>query len=100
MFKLLRRNPRFVHAWGPWSWFLKRNDFIAIPMPWGTVYCLPEYIDDPIMRGHERVHFEQMDREGTLRFIVKYLCFAWKHGYRENPFEVEAYARFDWPNAD
>lgn len=91
------RAPRFIVA--PWwvTWFLKRNQFWAIPNPiTRTVYCLPEYIDDPVMRGHELVHFEQMDREGTLRFCVKYLWFAWKYGYRGNPFEQEAYARFSY----
>lgn len=96
MFRRLRRNPCFVPAWGPWAWFLKRNEFIAIPMPWGTVYCLEEHIDDPIMRGHEMVHFEQMDREGTFRFVVKYLWYALRYGYWQNPYEIEAYARYSW----
>ena len=89
--------PRFVTAHWPVSWFLKRNQFWAIPNPFTrTVYCLPEYIDDPVMRGHELVHFEQMDREGTIRFCIKYLWFAWKYGYHANPYEIEAYARFSY----
>jgi hypothetical protein len=90
----LRWQPRFIKAYWPWSWFLRRNEFWAIPMPWRTVYCLPEHIDDWIMRGHELVHFEQMERDGTVVFCVRYLWLALKHGYHNNPYEVEAYARF------
>jgi hypothetical protein len=91
---VLRWQPRFVYAYWPWSWFLRKNGFAAIPMPWRTVYCLPEYIDDHIMRGHELVHFEQMERDGTVWFCVRYLWLTWKHGYTNNPYEVEAYRRF------
>jgi hypothetical protein len=91
------RKPRFIVAYWPISWFLRRNQFWAIPNPFTrTVYCLPQHIDDPVMRGHEMVHFEQMDREGTIRFCVKYLWFAWRYGYHDNPLEKEAYARFSY----
>ena len=84
-----------MEAYWPWTWFLRRHGFWAIPMPWRTVYCLPEQgLDDWIMIGHEMVHYEQMEREGTLAFIVKYLWQACKHGYANNPYEVEAYGRF------
>lgn len=91
------REVRFIIA--PWwaAWFLRRNQFWAIPNPFTrVVYCLPEYIDDPVMRGHEMVHFEQIDREGTLRWCIKYLWFAWRYGYASNPYEREAYARFSY----
>lgn len=95
---MLRRSEvRFIAA--PWwvSWFLKRNQFWAIPNPFTrNVYCLPQHINDPIMRGHELVHYEQMDRDGTIRFCIRYLWFAWKHGYHANPYEKEAYARFSY----
>jgi hypothetical protein len=48
-------------------------------------------------RKHERVHVEQFARWGPL-FIPAYLgCSLWlylrgRDGYRENPFEIEAYA--------
>jgi hypothetical protein len=83
--------PRLVDRWLRW------HDFWAVPNPFTrTVYCLPEHIDDPIMRGHELVHFEQMDREGTLRWCIKYLWYAWRYGYASNPYEVAAYARFSY----
>lgn len=48
-------------------------------------------------RAHERVHVRQYERWGPL-FVPVYLFFslwiAWRGGdaYRDNPFEVEAYA--------
>jgi hypothetical protein len=91
----LRWKPRFVHAFWPLTWWMRKHGFVAFPSPWRAVYCLPEYgTTDWIMIGHELVHYEQMEREGTIAFIVKYLWLTWKHGYAANPFEVEAYARF------
>jgi hypothetical protein len=56
-----------------------------------------------ITRAHERVHVRQYERWG-IAFVPAYLLsFAFLHfrgrdGYRENPFEVEAYA-VDDPNS-
>jgi hypothetical protein len=51
-----------------------------------------------VTRTHERVHVRQYERWGPL-FIPAYLA-AWaclscqgRDGYRENPFEVEAYRK-------
>lgn len=87
------RKRRYIVAYWPWSWWLKWWGFDAQTMPWRTAYFLPETIDDPVLRAHEAIHFDQMDREGTFRFCVKYLWYAWKLGYHANPFEIEAYAK-------
>lgn len=39
---------------------------------------------------HEAFHIEQVKREGRLKFIVKYLWFNIRYGYKNNPYEVEA----------
>ena len=50
-----------------------------------------------ITRAHERVHVRQYERWGPL-FLPAYLMISMllylrgRDGYRENPFEVEAYA--------
>ncbi len=50
-----------------------------------------------VTRKHERVHVQQYERWG-LAFIPAYLLISGylylrgRDGYRENPFEVEAYA--------
>jgi hypothetical protein len=45
------------------------------------------------MLDHEAVHFEQMDRDGTFTFVVKYLYYWVRFGYDNNPYEIEAYGR-------
>jgi hypothetical protein len=56
-----------------------------------------------ITRAHERVHVRQYERWGLL-FIPAYLlasawlCLRGRDGYRDNPFEVEAFA-VDWASS-
>jgi hypothetical protein len=90
----LRREPRFRNANWFWHWFLVRYDFWAIPMPWRVVHVLPDKLNSEVLRQHERVHYEQMEREGIIVWHLKYLVFLLKFGYRNNPYEVEAYNRF------
>lgn len=57
---------------------------------WNTIYVLPGYENyEPLLR-HERKHLEQIERDGKLKFSVKYLYWLFKYGYWENPYEVEA----------
>ena len=42
-------------------------------------------------RTHELVHIAQVNRLGWLKFYILYLYYSWKYGYRQNPFEKEAY---------
>jgi hypothetical protein len=35
-------------------------------------------------------HVYQIMREGWWKFYIKYLWYAWKFGYIEIPYEVEA----------
>jgi len=41
---------------------------------------------------HEMVHVRQYYDNFIIGFVVKYLYWLLKYGYRKNPFEVEAYA--------
>lgn len=65
----------------------------GLAMPWRTIYLRPSAVDDPTLIAHELVHIEQMDRDGTVPFCVKYLYYLVKHGYWQSPYEIEAYAR-------
>ena len=40
--------------------------------------------------NHEARHIEQVKRDGRLKFIVKYLFYNIKYGYKNNPYEVDA----------
>lgn len=61
-------------------------------MPWRTVYYLPDQLDETT-RSHEQVHIEQIDRDGPIKYTLQYLWWTLRHGYRANPYEVEAYNR-------
>lgn len=43
----------------------------------------------PYLR-HEVMHVLQYQREGLVRFWLKYLWYSIRFGYRQNPFEIEA----------
>lgn len=56
-------------------------------------FSLPaDEIPDWLFR-HELEHVYQQIREGRLRFYLKYFLFSLRHGYKNNPYEVEAYAK-------
>lgn len=57
-----------------------------------------------LTRAHERVHVRQYERWGiafvpAYLLISVYLYLRGRDGYRENPFEVEAFAQ-DSPHSD
>ena len=59
---------------------------------WRTIYVLPGYEYDQRLLRHERKHLEQIERDGRLLFALKYSWRTIRHGYRMNPYEVEARA--------
>jgi hypothetical protein len=58
---------------------------------WNTIYYInKDMIEDEALKAHELTHIKQMQDEGKLKFAIKYLYYAWKYGYKENPYEIEA----------
>ena len=84
---------RVVKAKGPWIWLLSKLGGAALTMPWRTVYVLEVYLEHEALLAHERVHIEQIDRDGPVAFSVKYLWWLVRYGYVDNPYEIEAYRR-------
>lgn len=66
---------------------------VAITMPWRRVYMLPGDFDDITVRRHELVHIGQIERDGAVLFCVKYPWWLLRFGYRNTPYEIEAYDR-------
>ena len=52
-----------------------------------------------LLYRHELVHILQSRLKGRFKFIILYLFYSIRYGYRKNPFEVEAY-RLEVKNAD
>lgn len=42
------------------------------------------------MQRHEKQHLIQIAKEGSWKFVFKYLFYLLKYGYTNNPYEVEA----------
>lgn len=64
---------------------------------WNTVYVLPGRESDQRLLRHERCHLEQIQRDGRLVFAVKYLWWLRRHGYWNNPYEIQARAAENLP---
>ena len=46
---------------------------------------------------HEKIHIRQQLKGWIIGFYVSYFYYSWKYGYKENPYEVEAYEhQGDW----
>lgn len=78
-------------AKGPILWYMKACGFAGWTSLWGTLYLVPEHINDPGLIRHEQKHLEQMARDGKLVFMVKYTWWLIRYGYRgPHPYEEEA----------
>ena len=74
------------------AWWLKITGFAGITLPpWG-IYILPARLDDQRLIRHEQAHWAQAQRMGVLRFYATYLWLTLRHGYWNNPLEIEARA--------
>lgn len=91
----LSRLDQFQIAGPVWRWVLRRLGLLALVMPWGRVYVLPDEMINGELIAHECVHLDQIERLGPWRFSVLYVFWLIKYGYRANPLEVEAYAVSD-----
>ena len=66
--------------------------FIAITVTGNlSWYRNQEQLDRESVRKHEEIHQMQIRKDGWLKFMILYFYWSWKHGYRQNPYEIEAY---------
>jgi hypothetical protein len=84
---------RIIEARGIWKLLLGITGCAAFAAPWRIVYVLAPYLHHEALLAHERVHLEQIDREGPVMFSVKYLWWLATKGYWNHPYELEAYQR-------
>lgn len=80
---------------------LRRLWVPAVALTFGHVVFGQDDVSLHSTRNHERVHVRQYERWG-IAFVPAYLgwwivlSLRGKDGYRDNPFEVEAYAVDEW----
>lgn len=75
-----------------YAWFLRTFSYAAIINPFTMVCHVHESYYPPNNRliRHENTHFEQIKRDGTVKFCFKYLWYLLRYGYENNPYELEA----------
>ena len=71
-------------------WYLRAIGFAGITLPPFGIFILSERIDDQRLRLHEEAHWQQYQRMGLIGFYLKYFWNTLRHGYRNNPMEIEA----------
>lgn len=79
-----------------WQWVFDHTKLAAITLPFGRHGRI--YVDKSLrfhqgLIRHELVHIEQIARDGRFMFATKYLWWLLIYGYRDNPYEREAYAK-------
>ena len=77
-------------ATGLIAWFLHMTGAWAVTLPWKTIYCRPEHVDDPKLLAHEKVHLEQIERDGAVLWTLKVFWYLLRYGYKDSPYEIEA----------
>lgn len=74
------------------SWLAKQLPEDAIAFTFGEhVFVKGGRIGQPELL-HEAEHVIQFRRYGKLGFLIRYFWWSLRHGYRENPLEVQARA--------
>lgn len=71
-------------------WYLRATGFAGITLPPFGIFILSERINDQRLRLHEMAHWHQYQRMGLVGFYLKYFWNTLRHGYRNNPMEIEA----------
>jgi hypothetical protein len=51
----------------------------------------------PEILKHEMAHVAQIERVGFFKFYITYVLYSLRHGYHNNPYEVEARAAESLP---
>ncbi len=77
-------------ARGPVRWFLRTFGYGGICLPPVGIFILTERINEAPLIRHEQCHWQQAQRMGIVRWYLTYAWYTIRHGYRNNPMEIEA----------
>ena len=73
-------------------WILRTTGFGGVTLPPVGIFILAARMDNERLVRHEQCHWQQAQRMGFLGFYLTYLWYTIRHGYWNNPMEVEARA--------
>ncbi len=77
-------------ATGFWLWLLRWVNHWAVTLPTGTIYCVPEQLQNQQLLKHEQVHIDQIKRDSALGYAIKSVYYMFRYSRVENPYEAEA----------
>ena len=72
--------------------FLKGTRVRGVVLGRNIYFSMPANEIPAWLFRHELEHAYQQNKEGVIKFYLKYFWYILRYGYRKNPFEVEAYA--------
>ena len=74
-----------------WMRPLLPKRFVAITLSKTLIYYrTSEHLENQKLRAHETCHAKQYARMGWFKFIITYLYYTCRYGYKANPLEIEA----------
>ena len=79
-------------ATGLIAWYMRACKFDGWASFWRVIYVLPGFEHDQRLLRHEAEHLRQIERDGRIKFSIKYLYWMCRYGYKNCPYEVEARA--------
>ena len=71
-------------------WFLRASGYGGITLPPLGIFILAERLGEEALVRHEHAHWQQAQRMGIVRWYLTYAWYTIRHGYRNNPMEIEA----------
>jgi hypothetical protein len=71
-------------------WFLCTTGYAGICLPPVGIYILAEHLYSDRLIRHERAHWAQWQRMGTIRFYTTYIWQVLRYSYHNAPMEIEA----------
>ena len=83
---------KIKEATGLILWYMRYFKFAGWTSLWDTIYVAPGYLYNNRILKHERKHIDQMQRDGKLVYMAKYMYYLITVGYYDNPYEIEARA--------
>jgi hypothetical protein len=77
-------------ARGLLKWWLERTRWAGVAIPPFGAWIEPAHLNNERLVKHETRHLEQAQEVGVLKWYVLYAWYTLRHGYWNNPFEVDA----------
>jgi len=77
-----------------WNKIIPLKGYIALSF-YPFIFIRKEYKKSSnlnVIFNHEKIHFEQQKELYFIFFYIKYIYWWLKFGYKQNPFEKEAYS--------